>query len=65
MVFAPGRYRLHNGCRSQQNVAEGAGLIAQGHRQDDEHRSGVDKGIRASPAGIHPRQLAHRPNQAA
>jgi hypothetical protein len=31
---------------------------AQGHRQDHERRSGVELGIRALPAGLHPRQLA-------
>jgi len=34
------------------------GYNAQGHRQDHERRSGVELGIRALPAGLHPRQLA-------
>jgi hypothetical protein len=30
------------------------GYSAQGHRQDHERRSGVELGIRALPAGLHP-----------
>jgi hypothetical protein len=47
--------------RSRESAAEGAGLRAHGHRQDQERRSGVEPGIRAPPTGCHPRHLAPSP----
>jgi hypothetical protein len=61
-VFEPGAYRLHNGCES---IVEGAALIAPGHRHDDERRSRVEQGIRASLARFIPANSLYRLNQAA
>jgi hypothetical protein len=44
----------YSACRSQESAAEGVGLQRPGHRQDHERRSGVELGIRALPAGLHP-----------
>jgi hypothetical protein len=55
--FAPGEERLQ--CTQEQRVLPKVpGYNAQRHRQDHERHSGVELGIRALPAGLHPRQLA-------